>query len=69
MRTSPDALATSRARVAEPKTSRRVDRLTEEGVRASAVGYREGLPGLSERIWKSTINDESKNCDLLILKC
>ena len=34
-----DALATSRARVAEPQTSRRGDRLTEEGVRALAVGY------------------------------
>ena len=34
-----DALATSRARVAEPQTSRRGDRLTEEGVRALAVGH------------------------------
>jgi hypothetical protein len=34
-----DALATSRARVAEPQTSRRGDKLTEEGVRALAVGH------------------------------
>ena len=34
-----DALATSRARVAEPQTSKRGDRLTEEGVRALAVGH------------------------------
>ena len=34
-----DAMATSRARVAEPQTSRRGDRLTEEGVRALAVGH------------------------------
>ena len=34
-----DAMATSRARVAETQTSRRGDRLTEEGVRALAVGH------------------------------
>ena len=34
-----DALASSRTTVAEPQTSRRGDRLTEEGVRALAVGY------------------------------
>jgi hypothetical protein len=34
-----DAMATSRARVAEPQTSRRGDRLTEESVRALAVGH------------------------------
>ena len=35
-----DALATSRARVAEPQTSRRGDRLTEEGVRLTEEGVR-----------------------------
>ena len=34
-----DMLATSRARVAEPQTSRRGDKLTEEGVRALAVSH------------------------------
>ena len=34
-----DTLASSRASVAEPQTSRRGNRLTEEGVRALAVGY------------------------------
>ena len=34
-----DALATSRARVAEPQTRKRGDRLTEEGVKALAVGH------------------------------
>ena len=34
-----DMLATSRARVAEPQTSRRGDMLTEEGVRALAVSH------------------------------
>ena len=34
-----DALATSRARVAEPQTSKRGNRLTEEGVKALVVGH------------------------------
>ena len=34
-----DALATSRARVAEPQTGKRGKTLTEQGVKAMAVGY------------------------------
>ena len=34
-----DALATSRARVAEPQTGKRGKTLSEEGVKALAVGY------------------------------
>ena len=36
-----DALATSRARMAEPQNRRRGDRLTEEGIRYLAVEHQE----------------------------